>query len=144
MDDHSADGPKSRCDGVRYSLSSPVFAPGVLHEMYRLPRPNEDASSVPNHLRSCSECREWFEAKVGAEAVERAKRSAKYCCMAMFLACEEATRFNEKHPALYKEPVTFSLWRGEDPRWYIGKNQCTIAFCPWCGERLPDAPFRTR
>ena len=85
------------------------------------------------HLRTCPRCRSWLHHVVPADVLTRQRRLTRYCCAAMFVACEEA--------GTTKNRITFELFRGEDPCWKMDGFYSFLSFCPWCGKVLPDKPF---
>ena len=86
-----------------------------------------------NHVRKCPRCREWFHRVVPAGILRRQSRLSRYCCAGMFVAVEEPDRA--------PNPITFELFRREDPCWKIDGQYSFISFCPWCGKKLPHEPF---
>jgi len=94
---------------------------------------SEENQSI-KHLRECPRCRPWVSTIVPEQLYRRQARLARYCCAGMFCAIEESD--SRQTPRF-----SFSLFRGEDPCWQIdGKNTFAV-YCPWCGKKLPDAPF---
>jgi len=93
---------------------------------------SEESQSV-KHLRECPRCRPWVATIVPPEGYRRQARQARYCCAGMFCAVEEY----ESHPPRF----SFTMFRGEDPCWQIDGEAAFAVYCPWCGAKLPGAPF---
>jgi hypothetical protein len=87
------------------------------------------------HLRECSDCQAWFRSIIPKEILERNDKASSYCCMLMFCAVEE----HDLHSHLPK--FHFGPFRDDELWWIEGKLACA-SFCPWCGTKLPDRPFR--
>jgi hypothetical protein len=92
----------------------------------------EESQSV-KHLRECPRCRPWVATIVPPEGYRRQARQARYCCAGMFCAVEEY----ETYPPRF----SFTMFRGEDPCWQIDGQNSFAHYCPWCGTKLPAAPF---
>jgi hypothetical protein len=92
----------------------------------------EETASV-KHLRECPRCRPWVPTIVPPEMYRRQSRQAQYCCAGMFCAVEEY----QSHPPRF----SFTMFRGEDPCWQIDGQNAFAHYCPWCGRKLPKAPF---
>jgi hypothetical protein len=86
------------------------------------------------HIRECPKCRAWLPTIVSEDHYRRQARLARYCCAGMFCAVEEY----ESHQT---PRFTFTLFRDEDTCWQIDGKDAFAVFCPWCGKKLPDAPF---
>ena len=86
------------------------------------------------HMRHCTACRLWVRERSGPDVFDRFERAAKYCCIMMFAAVEEPDRAKIK--------LSFQMYRGEDPTWFIDGTSVFFTYCPWCGTRTPDRPFR--
>jgi hypothetical protein len=86
------------------------------------------------HLRECPRCRPWVSTIVSEEHYRRQARMARYCCAGMFCAVEE-------HETRQTPRFSFTLFRGEDPCWQIDGDDTFAGYCPWCGTKLPGAPF---
>ena len=93
----------------------------------------EEAQSV-KHLRECPRCRPWVSTIVSPERYRRQARLALYCCAGMFCAVEE-------HESRDTPRFSFTVFRGEDPCWQIDGKNAFAVYCPWCGTKLPAAPF---
>jgi len=88
-----------------------------------------------DHLRSCNVCLVWFRHIIPEEIVERNEKMTFYCCGAMFCAVEESE--------LHSLPrFSFETYR-DDELWRIDRKLACPRYCPWCGNRLPDRPFRS-
>ncbi|MCB0331752.1 MAG: hypothetical protein KDD70_18915 [Bdellovibrionales bacterium] len=134
------------CRSIRKRLSSSLQPELIVLEWFRLQR--EEANGKNNfienlsahyreglkHITGCPMCQEWLMASLPPEKIERQRRLAQYCCSGFFCAVEEPKESGEAK-------IRFSMFRGEDPCWGIGKRWSFLKFCPWCGSKLPDSPF---
>jgi hypothetical protein len=93
-----------------------------------------DLLSSLEHIRHCPECTEWVRAQTSSEVFDRFEHASKYCCIFMFCAVEEPERSQIQ--------LRFTLYRGEDPMWFVNGTSAFFSYCPWCGARMPDKPFR--
>ena len=93
---------------------------------------SEESHSI-KHMRECPRCRPWVATLVPPEFYRRQARQARYCCAGMFCAVEEY----ERHPPRF----SFIMFRDEDPCWQIDGHTAFANYCPWCGKKLPGAPF---
>ena len=87
-----------------------------------------------NHLMQCSKCKEWFNEIIPPRVLKRQKQMARYCCASMYCAVME-------HEESKLPKIEFSLNRDNDPCWIISFKSTYISYCPWCGKKLPNAPF---
>ncbi len=103
--------------------------PKLTHEGTGDSEPNKTVS----HLHTCSMCEYWLDHEFPQEYVSRPYRLAHYCCAGMFVAVEEYEIEGDSQAKYY-------MHRGEDASWLLGGRD--ISYCPWCGEKLPNRPFR--
>jgi hypothetical protein len=47
----------------------------------------------------------------------------------------------EEHEERGTPRFSFFLFRDEDPCWQIDGQNAFAVYCPWCGRKLPNAPF---
>lgn len=87
------------------------------------------------HLRECPKCRPWTSTIVSEHMYRRQANLARYCCSGMYCAVEE-------HAERGGPQFSFTMFRGEDPCWQINGHNTFASYCPWCGKKLPDHPFR--
>jgi hypothetical protein len=97
-------------------------------------RDQSEEGHAIKHLRECPRCRHWVSTIVPEEQYRRQARMARYCCAGMFCAVEE-------HQERQAPRFSFSLFRDEDPCWQIDGRNTFAVYCPWCGTKLPGAPF---
>lgn len=98
-------------------------------------RAKTEEEKAVKHLRECPKCRPWASTIVSPEMYRRQAALAKYCCAGMYCAVEESEQRGGPR-------LSFTMFRDEDPCWQINGDNSFISYCPWCGTRLPDRPFR--
>ena len=81
-------------------------------------------------------CRPWTSTIVPEPIYRRQATLVQYCCAGMYCAVEE-------HAERGGPQFSFVMFRGEDPCWQINGLNTFASYCPWCGEKLPDHPFRS-
>ena len=94
----------------------------------------EDMECVA-HVRQCGDCRDWMHTVADEKWVVRQGRLARYCCAQMFGAVEEPKSSSHKIEWLHAVHPDYG------PFWSIDGKATHLAFCPWCGHRMPSKPF---
>ena len=97
-------------------------------------RKAEEGKAI-KHLRECPRCRPWTGTIVPEHMYRRQAALARYCCAGMYCAVEE-------HAERGGPRFSFTMFRDEDPCWQIDGHDAFASYCPWCGRKLPDRPFR--
>ncbi len=100
------------------------------------PQYKTEEEKAIKHLRECPKCRPWVSTIVSAPIYRRQANLARYCCAGMYCAVEE-------HEERGGPQFSFVMFRDEDPCWQINGHNTFASYCPWCGKKLPDHPFRS-
>ena len=100
------------------------------------PKYKPEEEKAIKHLRECPKCRPWTSTIVSEPIYRRQANLVQYCCAGMYCAVEE-------HAERGDPQFSFVMFRGEDPCWQINGHNTFASYCPWCGKKLPDHPFRS-
>jgi hypothetical protein len=82
------------------------------------------------HISKCIECQDWLDILYPDRQILR-KRVAKYCCIEMFNAIDEADADVRFSYAFYYD----------EGSWQINEKFTFARFCPWCGKPLPTGSY---